>query len=315
MLETMTIHRVEVPANATDLRIVTEMLAAVRGAADTGAAILGRLGSSAADFATRPWRIGERVHDWVCAPTVHNAGVILYMHGRRFQHDEPAEVYAARLSAAAALPVLSARYRLAPRHPYPAALDDVVDAYRALLRLGFPAHQIALVGHSAGATLVLSALLRLQEGGEPMPACAVAISPITDFSLGGATLTSNSDTDIVDIAEIHQVRDAYLAGADPAGSPQSPLAGNTEGMPPLLLACGDAEILYDDAHRFADKTAAAGGDVTLEVHQGMPHGFAVMNTDSAAELLARVGVFVNGRLNGGLPAGRSSSGAVRRGAR
>ncbi|HWC84396.1 MAG TPA: alpha/beta hydrolase fold domain-containing protein [Pseudonocardiaceae bacterium] len=289
------------PATERDLRSVAGMLAAVRGSADSGAVLLGRLDPPRMDFVTQPWRIGDVANDWVCAPGTSNAGVVLYLHGRRFQHDEPAGVFAAPLSAGSGLPVLLTHYRLAPQNPYPAALDDVLAAYRALLAQGFPAHQIAIVGHSAGATLALSALLRLRESGDPMPACVVAVSPITDFTLSATTLTSNADTDVVSMDELRQVRGAYLTGADPAGAPQSPLHGAAGGLPPLLIGCGDAEMLREDATRFAGKADAADVDVTLEIYQGMPHGFAVMATDSAADLLRRVSGFVTARLNGGVP--------------
>lgn len=289
------------PATGRDVQAVAEALTALRGKADTGAALLGRFSPSAADFATEPWQIGDLASEWVCAPGAGSAGVVLYLHGRRFQHEEPAEVYAGPLSAASGLPVLFTHYRLAPQHPYPAALDDVLVAYRALLAQGFPADRIALVGHSAGATLALSALQRLRESDDPMPACAVALCPITDFTLSGASLTGNADTDIVSMDELHRVRDVYLAAADPAGAPQSPLAGSAECLPPLLIGCGDAELLRDDATRFAGKADSAGVDVTLEIYQGMPHGFPVMGLEASADLTHRVGAFITQRFNGHSP--------------
>lgn len=280
------------PATERDLRVVAEVRAAVNGAADTGAALLGRLERPATEFSTRPWRIGELDHEWVRAPGSGGAGVLLYLHGRRFQHEEPAAVYAAALSAASGLPVLQVHYRLAPQHPYPAALDDVLAAYRTLLAQGHAADRIALVGHSAGATLALSALSRLHESGDPKPACAVALSPITDFTYSGKSLVRNAGRDVISMAEALQVRQAYLADADPAGAPQSPLADAVQELPPLLIGCGDAELLHDDATRYAKQAAAAGTDVTVEIYQGMPHGFPIMPTDSAADLLRRIGDFV-----------------------
>lgn len=289
------------PASERDLRAVGEIRRSLRGQADTGAAILGSLDTAAKQFATQAWRVGDVDNDWVCAPGTSGAGVVLYLHGRRFQFDEPAEVYAAPLSAATGLPVLLTHYRLAPQHPYPAALDDVLTVYRALLEQGYPAEQIVIVGHSAGGTLALSALQRLHESGVPMPACAVSISPLTDFTYGGATLQSNADNDIVSTDELRQVRSAYLADADPERAPQSPFFGSFEGLPPLLVCCGDAEVLRDDATACAEKAAADGVDVHLATYQGMPHGFAVMPLDAGAELLQRVGAFISGRLNGGVP--------------
>jgi hypothetical protein len=121
------------PAMDPDLAAVAFLVAEIRGAADSGRETLGRLGEPETTFATRPFRSGSVEGEWVAAPGTHGDGVLLYLHGRRFQLDEPAAVYAARLSAATRLPVLHLGYRLAPEHPYPAALDDVIEAYQALL--------------------------------------------------------------------------------------------------------------------------------------------------------------------------------------
>ena len=191
------------------------------------------------------------------------------------------------------------RGRLAPQHPYPAALDDTLAAYQVLLDQGIPADRVVLVGHSAGATLALSALLALHESGRPTPAAAVAVSPITDFTFSGDSMTTNSGTDIITVAEASQVRDAYLGTADPAGAPQSPLAGVCPGLPPLLIACGGVELLRDDATRFAERAAAHGADVTLEVYQGMPHGFPLLPTEAADTIIDRIAAFTNEHLAGG----------------
>lgn len=134
------------------------LVAEIRGAADSGRAVLGQLGEPQTAFATRPFWSGSVEDEWVAAPGTRGDGVLLYLHDQRFQFDEPPGVYAARLPAATRLPVLLLRYRLAPQHPYPAALDDVTEAYRALLGQGTPADKIVLPGHSAGATLALLAL-------------------------------------------------------------------------------------------------------------------------------------------------------------
>lgn len=280
------------PATERDHALVADVLASVRGASDSGAAVFNLLDLAEARFETLPWQVGDASGEWVCAPGTDSSGVVLYLHGRRFQHEEPPSVYAAALSAATSLPVLHARYRLAPAHPYPAALDDVLAAYAGLLELGYPADRIAVVGHSAGATLALSALLRLRETALPMPACAVVLSPITDFTLSGATLTENAEHDVLGIDEFHQVSDAYLGSADPTGAPQSPLFGDCAGLPPLLIGCGEAEMLRADATRFAERADAAGTDVTMHVYEAMPHGFPVLPFDASADLLQRLGTYI-----------------------
>lgn len=286
------------PATAPDLAAVASLFAQTRGAADSGQAVLARSGEPGTAFATRPFRSGPVEGEWVAAPGTRGDGVLLYLHGRRFQFDEPPGVYAARLSAATGLPVLHLRYRLAPRHPYPAALDDVTGAYRALLAQGTPANQTVLAGHSAGATLTLSALQVLRDAGSPVPAAAVALSPITDFTLSGESIAGNDGRDVITLAEARQVASAYLGSAPPGDAPQSPLADECAGLPPLLLACGGIEMLRDDAVRFARKAAAAGTTVQLELFEGMPHGFPVLPLDASQTLLASIARFTAEQLDG-----------------
>jgi acetyl esterase/lipase len=298
------------PATDRDLQVVARFVAAAQGAADSGALTLGALGEPPAPFRTSPLSASPVQGEWVRAQDCADgdqppdgsgpadSGVVLYLHGRRFQFDEPAGVYAAPLALATRLPVLHLRYRLAPQHQFPAALEDVVEAYQVLLA-GRPASQIVLAGHSAGATLVLSALQVLRDSGAPAPAGAVVLSPITDFTLSGPSLTANDGRDVINLAEARQVRSAYLGPASPAAAPQSPLAGDCAGLPPLLIACGEAELLRDDALRFAGRADASGVEVDLEQFEGMPHGFPVMPLEAAQVLLSRIIGFTARRLGGG----------------
>jgi acetyl esterase/lipase len=168
------------PAPTGDLDLVAQVRAAVKARAgdDSGRALLDEIGSagdadgsaeeSPAGTATWGWRSGSVRGQWVAAAGGDSHAAALYLHGRRFQHREPAEVFAVPLARALRMPVLMLDYRLAPTDPYPAALHDVLAAYRALLgQQGLSAEQIVLVGHSAGATLALSALLELAAAGDP----------------------------------------------------------------------------------------------------------------------------------------------------
>lgn len=206
---------------------------------------------------------------WVNASgrSVTDAGVMVYVHGGGFAHtDPPAErLLAYHLSKATGRPVFSLDYRLAPAHPYPAALHDVLAAHDTLLARG--AAEVVLFGESAGATLVLSALLALKAAGKALPR-AVAVSPLTDLTLSGPSLETNDGQDLIGRAVLEKVCAQYLAGARPDQAPQSPLHGNLAGLPPLLLVAGSREVLLDDAVRFA---TAAGAD--LDVYEGMPHVF------------------------------------------
>ncbi len=286
------------PATADDLGAVASILADVHGAPDSGAALLRHAAPSEADLPTHPFRAGGTRGDWIGAPGTAGTGVLLYLHARRFQFDEPPGVFAGRLSEATRLPVLLLRYRLAPANPYPAPLDDVLDAYQGLLDQGTPPGRIVFVGHSAGATLALSALVALGQAGRPMPAGAVAVSPITDFTFSGESLVSNAGRDVVTMTELEQTREAYLGGTDPAMAPASPLADVPGGLPSLLIACGDSEMFLDDATRFAEAAAGQGADVELDIFQGMPHGFPLLALEAAGTLMKRVTEFTTSRLTG-----------------
>ncbi|WP_216897100.1 alpha/beta hydrolase fold domain-containing protein [Nocardia alni] len=283
------------PLSESDAARIAQVLAVTRGVADTGAVLTGLDARRARAFSTSPFPSGDRPGEWVAAPGAAIDGVLLYLHGRRFQFEESADVLAGRLSAVTGWPVAMPHYRLAPAHPYPAALQDVLTAYRALLTQGFPANRIVVVGHSAGATLTLLALQRLREAGEPLPAAAVSISPITDFTWASASVARNGDGDVVSDAELDQVRAAFLADADPAGA-VSPLTGECAGLPPLLMMCGGAERLLDDTVRFAERASAAGAEVDLELYDGMPHGFPVLDTDASEALLDRIAAFTTEHL-------------------
>lgn len=202
-------------------------------------------------------------------------GVTIYLHGGGFEYTDPhlEPIMACRLSQATGRPVLTVDYRLVPDHPYPAALDDALAAYRSLRDQGVPAARIILAGESAGATLALSTLLALKQAGERLPAGAVAISPQTDLTLSGPSVDANDGKDVVDRAVLDHVRTRYLAGARPDQAPQSPLHGELDGLPPLLLAVGADEVLLDDARRFAEAAASTGGNVRLDIYDHMPHVF------------------------------------------
>ncbi len=226
--------------------------------------------------------------DWVRAPGARG-GAVIYVHGGGFAHSRPEaeRVLAYRLSRATGRPTLRVDYRLAPAHPYPAALDDVLAAWRAVLNAGVPAADIALVGESAGATLVLSALLEIARTGGPVPGAAVAISPITDFTLTGASLDAADGRDVLSRAVLTAVAADYLAGASPREAPQSPLYGTLHGLPPLLVAVGTDEVLYDDARRFAEAADAAGVCVRLDAYEDMQHAFHL--SEPGEVVLDRIG--------------------------
>ncbi|GAA1711953.1 hypothetical protein GCM10009680_61180 [Streptomyces yatensis] len=226
--------------------------------------------------------------DWVRAPGARG-GAVIYVHGGGFAHTMPEaeRVMAYRLSKATGRPALRVNYRLAPEHPYPAALEDVLAAWRSVLDEGVPAAEVVLAGESAGATLVLSALLEIGRTGGPRPGAAVVVSPVTDFALTGASLAANDGKDVMSRAALDSLRAQYLAGAPADQTPQSPLYGDPRGLPPLLIAVGTDEVLLDDARRFSEAADAAGVSVRLEEYADMPHAFHL--SEPGEVLLGRIG--------------------------
>lgn len=207
--------------------------------------------------------------------TPRDAGVVLYVHGGGFErgNSEFEHLMAYHLSRTAGRPAFAVDYALAPAHPFPAAHDEVVAVYRALLVVGVPAERIVLFGESAGATLLLGALLTLRDAGVPLPAAAVPVSPITDLTLTSPSIDAPAGRDAIGRETLERIVAQYLNGAPNDRPPQSPIHGDPTGLPRLLLAAGANEVLLDDSRRYAETAAKAGVDVTLDIYEAMPHAF------------------------------------------
>ena len=223
---------------------------------------------------------------------------VLYFHGGAYAIGSAAASVGlvseiARRTAATAL---SVDYRLAPEHPFPAAVDDALTAYRALLDRGARADSIAVTGESAGGGLALALLLAIRDAGLPQPSSATVLSPWTDLTQSGATMASRAEADPALTPEALEIRAAdYLAGADPRTALASPLFAELRGLPPLLIQAGGREILLDDALRLAARAAHADVPVILQTFPGAPHvfqGFAPL-VDEAARALDHVAAFIN----------------------
>jgi epsilon-lactone hydrolase len=168
--------------------------------------------------------------------------------------------------------LFSLSYRLAPEHPYPAALDDALAAYRWLLASGIAPGAIAVAGDSAGGGLALSLLLRARADGLPLPACAVLFSPWTDLAVTGRSQSANEGRDPMFFRlNMDEFASAYLGSASPLDPLISPLYGDLAGLPPLLLQVGSTELLLDDARRVHEKVQAAGGTSRLQVFDELCH--------------------------------------------
>jgi len=197
-----------------------------------------------------------------------------------------------RIGKAAQASVLYVDYRLAPEHPFPAAVEDASRAYNWLTRRMDPA-RIAFVGDSAGGGLALATLHKLRDEERPLPGAVAALSPWTDLALTGPSLADGADP-ILDLKRLPEIANHYLAGADARHPYASPLYGAASGLPPILFQVGSDEILRDDSIRMAEKLRAAGCEVQIEVWPRMPHAwhFYARIIPEARVALDRVGEFL-----------------------
>jgi acetyl esterase/lipase len=202
--------------------------------------------------------------------------VVLYLHGGAYAlgsinvHRE----WISRLAIATKTRCLAINYRLAPEHPFPAALDDTLDAYGWLISQGFDASQIIIAGDSAGGGLALAALVSLRDAGDALPAGAICLSPWVDLTLSGDSIRKRSTLDPILHPAVLKTYARYYAGNMPLTHPLiSPLYADLRGLPPLLFQVGTDEILLDDAKRIAEVAKGFEVDVTLGIWKGMFHVF------------------------------------------
>lgn len=246
--------------------------------------------------------LGGRPCEWQ-RPVQDNGRVLLYLHGGAYLIGSPAthRTLTAHLAKRCGLAVCALDYRLAPEFPYPAALEDGVAAYRALLVQGYAAEQIVIGGDSAGGHLCLSTVLRLKALGLPLPAALVCLSPWTDAS---ATQLHNppAGDPLLHPAWIRQAVELFCpVGMDRFDPELSPLYADLSGLPPLLIQVGEDEVLLNDSLRLAERARAAGVEVQLERYPGLWHVFQsqVGLLDVADLAIARVAGFLSdkGRCN------------------
>lgn len=228
---------------------------------------------------------------------IDTANTILYFHGGVYVIGSAAQSVplVSDLARRAHAKVVTVDYRLAPEHPYPAAVDDARAAYEGLLAQGVDAGQIALAGESAGGGLAVATLLALRDAGTPLPSSAFLMSPYADLTLSGETILENQAIDPILTPEGLRLRVPDYVGRADASDPQiSPVFGDLGGLPPLLIQSGSHEILLSDALRLAGRAAIDEVSVTLEVTPGVPHvfqGFAAV-LDEADAALDRASTFL-----------------------
>ena len=235
--------------------------------------------------------------EWISTPGVAQDRVVMYLHGGGYvigsmrTHRSPLS-YLSRVSDAR---VLGLNYRLAPEHPFPAAVEDSVAAYRWLLADGVSPQRIVIGGDSCGGGLTIATLVALNYFGDPLPAAGISHSGWTDLAHTGDSFTTKSEVDpLIDREMLEGMAAAYLGDRSRTTPLASPYYADLRGLPPLLLQVGTAEVLLDDSRRLADRAKEAGVDVTLEVWDDMPHVWQafVSFLPEAREALEHCGQFV-----------------------
>jgi acetyl esterase/lipase len=236
--------------------------------------------------------------EWTIAPGSDATRVLLYFHGGGYCSGSirSHRSLVAEAGRAAKVRTLAVAYRLAPEHPFPAALDDALMAWRYLRGQGFAAGHIAIGGDSAGGGLTIALINRLRAAGEPLPGCAWLISPWTDLTLTGSTLASKDAVDpLIHKAYLAELADAYVPRDMDRKDPRvSPLFSDLPGFPPTLIQVGACETLLADATRFAASAGAANVAVTLEVWPDMIHAWPLWNKhlEPGRRALANAGRFI-----------------------
>ncbi|HUJ02983.1 MAG TPA: alpha/beta hydrolase [Rhizomicrobium sp.] len=226
---------------------------------------------------------------------------LLYIHGGGFVAGHPVNhrPLTWRLAAKTNAPVYAIDYRLAPEHPFPAALDDCLTAYRTLLDKGVKPERLAVGGDSAGGNLTLALALRLKETDMPQPAALVCLSPVTDLAEPAPSHADNMESDAMfDPRMFPSVPAAYCPGGDVLNPLISPLRGDVSGLPPTLFQCSREEMLRDDSVRMAERMRAAGIEATLEVWPKVFHVWQVAADvlPEGREAINNIAAFLNHRL-------------------
>lgn len=256
----------------------------------------------APDISLEPASIDGIAAEWSCAPTSDRSRALLFFHGGGYCSGSIVSHrrMATEAGRAAGARTLAVAFRLAPEHPFPAAYDDALKAWRFLREQGFSARQIAVGGDSAGGGLTLALLMRLRDLKEALPACAWLVSPWTDLTLSGETLITKDGVDpLLHKAYLEELAQAYVpAGVNRRDPRVSPLFGDLRDLPPLMIQVGSNETLLADSTRLAAAAGAADVSVTLEIWPRMIHAWPLWNArlEEGRRALAHAGAFIQARL-------------------
>jgi len=241
--------------------------------------------------------------EWSIAPGSDASHVLMFFHGGGYCSGSIVSHrrMVTEAGRAAGMRTLAVAYRLAPEHPFPAAYDDALTAWRFLRNQGIPASRLVIGGDSAGAGLAVALIRPLRDAHEELPACAWLVSPWMDLTMSGSTFASKDAVDpIIHKTYLDELADAYLPpGMDRKDPRISPLYADLRSFPPLLIQVGSAETLLDDATRFASAAGAADVPVTLEIWPHMIHAWHLWNAqlEPGRRALASAGAFIRAHVD------------------
>jgi epsilon-lactone hydrolase len=253
------------------------------------------------DVGVEPLTANGIAAEWTRTPGSDTSRLIMFLHGGGYISGSLASHrhMIAEAGRQAHASTFAVGYRLAPEHPFPAALEDALAAYRFLLARGFSPDRIAFAGESAGGGLALATLLEARRAGLPLPACLWCSSPWVDLALAGDSLRDKADVDpLISRGYLEELAAAYLNGTDARAPLVSPLYADLSSLPPMLIQVGSAETLLDDSVRLARKAGEASVRVSLSIWPDMIHAWHLFYQQLAAgrAALAEVGAFVRSQL-------------------
>ena len=264
------------------------------------------------DLGTR-YKIASDVHiesvdangvkaEWSSTPHADSACAILFLHGGGYLSGslDSHRPLATEIGRVCRARTLALGYRLAPEHPFPAALEDALAGYRFLLSCGIEPRRIAVAGDSAGGGLTVALMVSARDAGLPQPACGWCISPWVDLECLGESMNSKGEVDpLIQKPYLKELAGVYLNGAHPRSARAAPLYANLKGLSPLLIQVGSAETLLDDAVRLANVAGAADVAVTLEIWPDMIHAWPLFHQQLTAgrQAIARAGAFIRSRMS------------------
>lgn len=243
--------------------------------------------------------------EWISSVSLNATSAILYLHGGGYTLCSPAthRGITGAFAEVCKTRILVPEYRLAPEHPFPAALEDGLKSYRWLLSQGFAPHQIAMGGDSAGGGLAIATAIRLRDSGEPLPAAMFLISPWTDLTFSGESHHTRQDVDPIFGNMVHDSETgfapSYLGQESPSNPLISPLLADLTGLPPSVIHVGDNEVLLNDSTRLFDKMKAANVEVQIHIWQGLWHVFQafVPFLPESRQSINEIGEFIGNYIN------------------